>query len=145
MPIELRTISADETLPIRHAVLWPDKPVDFSRIEDDAEGWHLGGFLDNKLICVASVFFAGNVARLRKFATDPAYQSKGAGSAVLHHIIRHLERGQTTRFWCDARLSASDYYVRFGMKREGEVFYKEDIPYVKMALQFAPEEKIGQS
>lgn len=135
MELELRSITAEETLPIRHKVLWPDKPPAYSMVENDAEGWHLGVFAHGELICVASVFVEGNTARLRKFATLPEHRSKGAGTAAIAHIIATLASRGITTFWCDARTSATGFYQRFGMRPEGETFFKGDTPYVRMAVQ----------
>lgn len=38
------------------------------------------------------------------------------------------------KIWCDARLEAAKFYERFGMQKEGEIFYKDVIPYSVYAL-----------
>ncbi|MDW2035930.1 GNAT family N-acetyltransferase, partial [Vibrio sp. 665] len=40
-------------------------------------------------------------------------------------------------FWCDARESALRIYQKFGLQKEGERFYKSDIPYFKMSLDLS--------
>lgn len=127
-------ITAEQTLPIRHQVLWPDQSVEFCRVPDDADGLHYGVYDGDALVCVASIFISGDRARLRKFATLPAYQSKGIGSAVIEHILADLKVKSVCCFWCDARESAGGFYRRFGMAPEGERFYKGDVPYFKMAM-----------
>ncbi|MGR5063566.1 GNAT family N-acetyltransferase [Photobacterium sp. DNB22_13_2] len=127
-------IPAELTLPIRHQVLWPDKNIEFCRVPDDADGLHYGVYENDILVCVASIFIAGDQARLRKFATLPAYQSKGIGSAVIEHILADLKLKSVRCFWCDARESAGGFYHRFGMAPEGERFYKGDVPYFKMSM-----------
>lgn len=37
-------ISAKDTLPVRHSVMWPDKPLDFVRLPDDDKGQHYSRF-----------------------------------------------------------------------------------------------------
>lgn len=137
MELELRSITAADTLPIRHKVLWPDKPPEYSMVDNDAEGWHLGVFAQGQLICVASVFVDEDVARLRKFATLPEHRSKGAGTAAIVHIITTLKSRGIREFWCDARMSATGFYERFGMRPQDDTFFKGDEPYVKMAVQLA--------
>ena len=88
--MDVRKISAEETLALRHRVLWPEKSIDFCRVEEDDVGLHFGAFVDGELVCVASVFVSDNVARLRKFATSPEYQGQGIGSSVLKVIILSL-------------------------------------------------------
>ncbi|MGF1728275.1 GNAT family N-acetyltransferase [Photobacterium kasasachensis] len=135
MKIEL--ITAEQTLPVRHRVLWPDKPVDFCRVPEDDAGLHYGAFCDEKLVCVASVFIDGQSARLRKFATLHDYQGKGVGTLVIERILTDLQTQNMTRFWCDARESACGFYHRFAMEPFGERFYKGDVPYFKMAVDLA--------
>lgn len=143
----IRRITVEEALPIRHCVLWPDKTMEECRVEDDESGEHFGVYIDNKLVCVASVFIIELVstkplnkkqktARLRKFATIEEYQGKGIGSFVLTHIIDFLQQESIGLFWCDARENAISFYERFGMSKQGERFYKGGIPYRKMAVIF---------
>lgn len=127
-------ITAEQTLPIRHQVLWPEQSVEFCRVPDDADGLHYGVYEGGVLVCVASVFIAGDQARLRKFATLPEYQGKGIGTAVIEYILAELKGNNVRGFWCDARESAGGFYHRFGMAAEGERFYKGDVPYFKMAM-----------
>ena len=133
-PIEVRNISWKETIPLRHSVLWPTKPVEYCHVEGDDEALHFGAFIDGELACVASVFMASGKARLRKFATKAECQNQGLGSHMLAFILKALKDTNTTTFWCDARESAIGFYQRFGMQPHGERFYKADVPYFKMAL-----------
>ena len=132
--MEIRTISWEQTIPLRHRVLWPNKPQEFCHVEGDPEGLHFGAFIDDALVCVASVFFNHNQARLRKFATDERYQNQGIGSKVLLHIIDFLKTSSTECFWCDARETALDFYMRFDMHKSSERFFKSGVPYFKMEI-----------
>ena len=133
--MRITEITAEQTLPIRHQVLWPNESVEFCRVADDVDGLHFGVYQQQTLVCVASVFISGEQARLRKFATLPDYQGKGIGSAVIEHILAQLKAKGVSDFWCDARESAGGFYHRFGMAPEGERFYKGDVPYFKMAMR----------
>ncbi|KAF7789970.1 hypothetical protein EIP86_000918 [Pleurotus ostreatoroseus] len=42
----LRRISPQDTVPLRHAVLWPNKPVEYVLLPEDDTGYHFGAFLD---------------------------------------------------------------------------------------------------
>jgi ribosomal protein S18 acetylase RimI-like enzyme len=86
------------------------------------------------LVCVASIFIDGNQGRLRKFATLPDYQGQGIGSQVIEFVLNMLERQNIEVFWCDARESALDFYKRFGMVIEGDIFYKKGVAYKKASL-----------
>lgn len=128
-------IDWQQTIAVRHQVLWPSRPPEFSKVENDADGLHFGAFVANELVCVASVFIDGNSARLRKYATLAEYQGQGLGTEVLQTIFTYLQQAQVKHFWCDARESAIGFYQRFGMQVEGERFYKSEVAYVKMAVK----------
>lgn len=132
--MKISSISWEQTIPLRHKVLWPNKKPEYCRVEGDSEGLHYGAFINDELICVASVYLKSDKARLRKFATDPRYQNQGIGSQMLAFIIQSLQGTQATSFWCDARESALGFYQRFNMHACSERFYKEDIAYLKMEV-----------
>ncbi|OSC98216.1 GCN5-related N-acetyltransferase [Trametes coccinea BRFM310] len=151
--INIRSISAEETVPLRHSVLWPDHPVSYVLLPEDSSGFHYGAFLPGSStpVAVISVFYdplpttgssaspsqppaaAQRTARFRKFACDPAYQGRGIGTGLLQHVfdVAAKEMGCSV-VWCDARLSAAGWYERRGMRRFGEMFFKGDIEYVRM-------------
>ncbi|WP_413692861.1 GNAT family N-acetyltransferase [Psychromonas sp. KJ10-2] len=131
----MRIIKIDwqQTIIIRHQVLWPDKPPEFCVVEGDQQASHFAVQLNGQLICVASVYFNAGQARLRKFATLPDYQGQGAGSLMLKFIINKLKDTGTTYFWFDARESAVAFYQGFGFEIEGTLFYKSGVAYYKMA------------
>ncbi|WP_338876847.1 GNAT family N-acetyltransferase [Spirosoma sp. SC4-14] len=132
--IDIRLITPEQTYPLRHRVLWPDKPLDFVKVDNDEDGYHYGAFLDEVLVAVISLFVDGETARFRKFATSPAYQRNGIGTQLLTHVIAEAKQLGATTLWCDARLDAADFYRRFGMKPVSEVFYKGPIPYARFSL-----------
>jgi len=39
--IEIKQITAQETYNLRHEVMWPDKPLDFVKLDNDEEGLYL--------------------------------------------------------------------------------------------------------
>lgn len=156
LPITVRPISAAETYALRHTVLWPNKPVSYVQLPDDEAGQHFGAFIDpendgddkdkddNKikdnggsaeLVSIISLFIDEECgeARFRKFATAPAWQGKGVGSALLAYTIEAAVRKGATSIWCDARQSALAFYQRFGMSGEGEAFFKGEVPYLRMS------------
>jgi len=132
--MKIREITWQQTIPLRHRVLWPSKPPEYCHVDGDSDALHFGAFIDEQLICVASVYTYQNKARLRKFATDPNHQNQGVGSAVLSYILEHLTGSPVEYFWCDARESATEFYQRFGMDKCSQRFYKEEISYFKMEV-----------
>ncbi|KAI1380435.1 GCN5-like N-acetyltransferase [Hypoxylon crocopeplum] len=147
-PLTIRPISAADTYALRHAVLWPNKPLSYAQLPDDIAGQHFGAFAlissdadksdkheSGELVSIISLFIddESGAARFRKFATSPAWQGKGVGSALLAYTIEAAVRAGATSIWCDARQSALGFYQRFGMGGEGEVFFKEEVPYLRMS------------
>ncbi len=132
--MEIKPIPWQQTIPLRHSVLWPKKPSGYCHLEDDINGLHFGAFINGVLVCVASVYLKSNKARLRKFATDTRYQNQGIGSKMLVYVIQSIKNSPAESFWCDARESALGFYQRFDMYKCSERFYKADVAYFKMEV-----------
>ncbi|EPQ54900.1 hypothetical protein GLOTRDRAFT_43454, partial [Gloeophyllum trabeum ATCC 11539] len=136
------------TIFLRHSVLWPDQAVSYVCLPEDEKGKHYGAFVQetNSPICVVSLFaeplpcavpeFDSNstiAVRFRKFACAPSYQGRGIGTALLKHaFISARTHLSASVVWCDARLSASRWYEKRGMRPFGESFWKGDIEYTRM-------------
>lgn len=131
---EIKEITSKETYPLRKKVLWPNKSLSNQAIETDADSQHFGLFIDGNLISIISYYSISNTARFRKFATHPDYQNLGYGSRLLSFIIDFSIESNITLLWCDARVSAKKYYSKFGFETTSDVFYKSELPYIKMSL-----------
>ncbi|KAK7960900.1 hypothetical protein PG996_011541 [Apiospora saccharicola] len=158
----IRAITPAETHNLRHRVLWPHKPMSYVQLDEDDQGHHFGVFLEDAApllppnlqhleqpqvdssamptepVSVISMFFAEDAnqkkeARFRKFATEPQWQGRGVGSALLRYAIVFAVTEGAEAVWCDARTSALGFYQRFGLDAEGEEFLKGDVPYFKMS------------
>ena len=81
--LEIRRVQWQETIALRHAVLWPNRPPEFCHVEGDEAALHYGAYLHGNLVSVASVYFDGPSARLRKFATAHEFQRRGIGTNML--------------------------------------------------------------
>jgi len=132
--LQIKNIHWQDTLPVRHKVLWPDKDIRFCQIDGDEDAKHYAVYIDNKPVSVASLFIEQDSIQLRKFATLQAYQGKGIGTHLLQHTIKESKSMGARRFWCDARKNSKDFYSRFGMHIEGEAFIKYGRPYYKMVI-----------
>jgi len=129
-------ITSEQTIPIRHAVLWPDKPTDFCILPDDAQGLHYGVFFQARLVTVASIYINGKHARLRKFATLENFQGNGCGTTLIQYIIEELSAMEIESLWCDARLTAVAFYNRLGFEMEEAHFLKHGVAYCRMTKHF---------
>ena len=90
MRTHIKEISAADTWQIRHQVMWPNKPLDYIKLDNDSQGKHYGLFSGNKLITVISIFIDGNKVQFRKFATLNEHQGHGFGTILLNHIFEQI-------------------------------------------------------
>ena len=134
--MEIKEISAPETWPLRHKVMWPNKPLDFIVLSNDAEGIHYGLFENKILVSVISLFINNQEGQFRKFATDDYFQGRGYGTKLLDHLIEKAKKLNLKGLKCDARITAIEFYQRFGMKVASDVVRKNGKDYVMMELEF---------
>lgn len=129
-------IPATATWPLRHTVMWPDKPLDYIKLSGDDLGIHYGLFVEKQLVSVVSLFIDDDVAQFRKFATATSEQGKGYGTRLLSHLITEAKHKDIKLLWCNARVDKAAYYERFGMKKTCQIFNKGGIDYVIMEHRF---------
>lgn len=132
--LSIHPVSAAQALPIRQAGLRPGEPVETVIVPNDAEGLHLGAFLADELVSVASLFMNDGKAQFRKFATLPAHQGQGIGGQLLARMIAEARQAGASEFWCNARVDALSIYQRAGLQPEGKIYEKEGRLYQRMSL-----------
>lgn len=135
----IHPITAAETWPIRHAVMWPEQPLEFVKLErDEIDGLHYGLFVDAALTSIISVFMQGTALQFRKFATLKSQQGKGYGSALLRYVVEVVaaEHG-VTQIWCNARVEKVGYYRKFGLEETEERYEKGGKEFVVLRSIFS--------
>jgi ribosomal protein S18 acetylase RimI-like enzyme len=138
----VKRISANDTLPLRSAVLRNNLPAEQCVFNTDAQGFHLGAFADNKLVSIAT-FFAEDYPelgsggyRLRGMATDPDFSGKGYGSALIQFAINELQNQGISYLWCNARKGALGFYEKLNFKIISDEFIVPGIgPHFNMSIQ----------
>lgn len=136
MNIIIKEIDASETWDLRHRVMWPEKNIDYVKLEEDKAGIHFGLFKDDHLISVVSLFITDQQAQFRKFATDNNAQGQGYGTKLLAYLMGIVqERYNINTIWCNARTEKAPFYKRFGMIETDHKFIKEGITYVTMRTE----------
>ncbi|GGW31776.1 GNAT family N-acetyltransferase [Arenibacter certesii] len=132
----IKQITVAETYELRHKVMWPNKPISFIMLPNDAEGIHFGLFVDEALVSVVSLFIEDSKAQFRKLATLEKEQRKGYGSLLVSHLILLTEQKKLTELWCNARANKQEFYMRFGILPTSNQFSKAGIDYIVMKRRF---------
>ena len=135
MPVEIREIAPEDTIDLRHRVMWPNHPFDFVKLPEDPHGIHFGLYNSDHLISVVSLFINGDDAQFRKFATEKTEQNKGYGSQLLIYVMKYALEKNLKRIWCNARKNKTDFYKKFG-------FHETDITYIKGGIEFVVLERL---
>jgi GNAT superfamily N-acetyltransferase len=129
--MEVLRIKPSDTHSIRHKMLRPNGTLEDCIFQGDNDEltFHLGAFVDKKLVSVASFYFERNAIfpdayqfRLRGMATLPEYQGQGLSSALLRTAFPVIKQNQCTLLWCNAREKAMGFYSKVGFKPTGEPF-----------------------
>lgn len=102
--------------------MYPHLPFDGIKLANDADGIHFGLMVGGELTSVVSLFQTGSIYQFRKFATRAKVQGCGYGSALLRHLIASTQEKAAVQLWCNARVSASGFYDKFGFVKSGAVF-----------------------
>lgn len=132
---DLRTITAEETWPVRHPVLRKGRPLEDVYMEADEQEstFHLGVFFKETIVGVASFMddahpdFEGPQSRLRGMAVLPEFRKRGLAAALLVRGETLLRERRRTTLWFNARLVALNFYKEMGYDTVGTEF---DIPLV---------------
>lgn len=146
--VAVRQISAAETIPLRHAVLRPGRPVETASFHGDdlPSTIHFGVFRNGELLCIASLFEAtlpeepGLAAiQLRGMATAAEAQRTGLGRALVLACAEFARHKRAQVLWCNARMYASGFYSKLGFNIVGNEFDIPDVgPHFRMKLELQP-------
>jgi predicted GNAT family N-acyltransferase len=132
MGTTIKAIPARATWPMRQAVMWPDKPLDYIKLPQDHLGLHFGLFRDEELVTVASLFIIEDKAQFRKLATKTSEQGKGYGGQMLEHLLKVAHSKRVEKIWCNARKEKTGFYHKLGLTETTQTFSKGKINYVVM-------------
>ena len=127
--IHIEQITPELTWQLRRDVLYPGNRLYEMEMDEDLQGYHFGAFTDAKLVGVVSLFVNGTDWQFRKFAVDPAVQGQGIGRRLLDYVTTFAKAEGGGRLWCNARLSAIGFYLKFNFVQTGETFSKGGINY----------------
>ncbi|HWO75169.1 MAG TPA: GNAT family N-acetyltransferase [Bacillus sp. (in: firmicutes)] len=134
--LEIRNIHAEDTYRIRHQVLRPSQTLEDCKYNGDfdQDTFHVGAFVEGELVSIASFYkescpnFSETLQyRLRGMATMEYARNQKAGSSLLRFAERILEKRKADVWWCNARVTVSDYYKKLGLNEHGDIFEIEPI------------------
>ncbi|MEO8933103.1 MAG: GNAT family N-acetyltransferase [Xanthomarina sp.] len=128
---QIKQILAEESYPIRQAVLRQGRPINECIFDGDLNEntFHLGLFTNSELIGVASfiknkshLFSEENQFQLRGMAVLKAFQNKGLGKLLLDEGENILLQKKADILWFHARETAVSFYKKRGFIIEGDSF-----------------------
>jgi len=99
------------------------------QMDEDNNGYHFGAFKDEYLVAVVSLFQNGSDFQFRKFAVDVEVQHMGIGTALLNHLTNFAVTEGAKLLWCNARVEAIGFYLKFGFVQTGKLFSKGGFNY----------------
>lgn len=120
---------------IRHITMYPDHPFDFVKLENDFDGIHFGIYENHNLTGVVSLFIEGNVGQLRKLAILPEAQGKGLGNQLMEYLIDFCRVQKLSKLWCNARVNAKEFYVKFGFHETDKIYTADGFDFVIMEIK----------
>lgn len=134
--IVFKQILAPDTHAVRHAVLRIGRPISSCIFEGDdlPTTIHMGGYCNEKLIAIVSLFKADNkeisateAYQIRGMAVLKQFQGKGYGRKIIAVAETILRKKNVVIVWMNARENAIPFYSNSGYSKIGHIF---DIPEV---------------
>ena len=127
--ISIEQIRPELTWRMRQRVLYPAKKLYEMEMGEDNHGYHFGAFSANELVAVVSLFQNGDDFQFRKFAVDESMQGKGVGNSLLQYITDFALKEGGKRLWCNARITAIGFYLKYGFEHTGKLFTQNGFDY----------------
>jgi predicted GNAT family N-acyltransferase len=138
----LKYIDHTDTLYLRSTVLRNNIPEQECVFDTDDIGFHLGAFVDDELVSVATFFpedypdLGSGGYRLRGMATALVFSRQGYGARLIAFAMLELQKKGASYLWCNARKSAVDFYKKLNFQIISEEFEVPGIgPHFNMSIQ----------
>lgn len=128
--MKVEEIDYSEILELRQTVMYPDKDIDFVKLEDDELGIHMGIREKGTVVSAMSIFLNGRELQFRKLATKQEFQKQGYASALIKWLIYYASEMKFDKVWANARTEALPFYKRLDFKETDKTFSKNGYDYV---------------
>ncbi|WP_438969234.1 GNAT family N-acetyltransferase [Nonlabens sp.] len=140
--IEIQSITARETLPVRHKILRKGRSLKDCHFAGDELGttFHLGAFEKEKVVGVATFLMNKDTQlesiediklhycyQLRGMAVLETAQGKGVGKKLITRAEKLLKERFIKALWFNARILAVPFYEKMGYQIASDIF---EIPSV---------------
>ena len=125
MKLQIKETDLSRVWKLRYEIMYPEKDIEYVKLEEDEKGIHLGLYADDKLMSVISLFTENDSIQFRKFATLAAEQGKGYGTMLLNEVIDYAGRNNIKKIWCNSRIEKTGFYEKFGFKKTNKK-YEQD-------------------
>lgn len=119
---QIRMLSPEETIPVRHIVLRQNQPIEACHFSGDdvSTTYHVGATVNDQIVGIATVllcqedrfgvFTSPHQMCLRGMAVLPEFRRQGIGKAVLDKCLSEAQKRGCELFWCNARIVAVEFY-----------------------------------
>lgn len=128
-------ILPEEAINIRTKVFVEEQGFkeEFDTIDKIAE--HLILFVDDNPIGTCRYYKKDDSYYFGRLAILKEYRNKNYGGLLLKEAINNLKKENAHKVILNSQLSAKDFYIKHDFLQEGEVFYEEGCPHIKMYLK----------
>lgn len=132
----VKRVHLKDTYGIRKKVLGVNDTLKSYMFEGDDESgtFHLGAFIENNLVSVASFYFKrnpnfniDNQYQLQGMATLENFRKQGFSRELLNVAFPIIKQNFCNVVWCNARVEAAPFYEKLGFEKHGEEFDIENI------------------
>ena len=134
--MEIKKITAFETIMVRHPVLRPGRPIESCHFDGDdlPTTSHFGLFFEGHLVGIISSFEAKNNLfseenqfQIRGMAVLEQFQKKGFGEALLNYCENEIRMTNGDLIWFNARETALGFYKKSKYEIIGDQFEIPDV------------------
>lgn len=141
--LTFQTVPVDVVRPLRQAILRPGKPPSAAIWDGDdaSDTRHFAARAGADVVGIATLLHKPHAVaddphawQLRGMATASGWQGRGVGSALLGFLLDHCrDQDGGSIVWCNARITARDFYLRHGFEVIGGEFLIPEVgPHVVM-------------
>lgn len=133
-PITFGTPEYSATLALRDEVL--RKPLGMKLSAHDTAGeesqQHFGAFDGERLLACVVARVTGDSAQFRQMAVAESEHGRGIGKRLLLFAEEALAAQGMQKFWLNARVAVSPFYVACGYVAVGDEFVEVTLPHQRM-------------